>query len=651
MIPLLESHPDLAAQLVDPELARALSAGSGKEAQWRCEKDSRHVWEAKVYSRKAGTGCPICAGKRVEPGLNDLATTYPDLAAQLVDPVVGTLITAGSHTKVQWCCPKGHIWEAKPANLVLGRGCPVCSNRKVATGINDIATTHPELAAQMVDQALATKVAAGSTKIVSWWCSEDPRHVWDTRLVDRSKYGNCCPICSGHRVQIGVNDLATTHPEVAEQLDQRELGRELSAGSDRMVMWQCKIASEHRWTASVANRVAGNGCAICSNQIVQAGVNDLATTHPGLAMQLVDPAEAAQVTAGSHRVLRWQCSANAAHRWQAACFHRTGVAPTGCPSCFGPMPSQAEDGLADVVERLVRPLQVLRSQRGMLGDGTELDIVVPDKGLAVEFNGLYWHSSEAGRACDYHAKKSAAGRAHGLQVVHVWEDSWRDRPELVVRMLAHKLGVTHQLHKVLPDADPKIAEQVDAQFLVTGEADAIQSNVFLTANHLKGAVSLTRSFVLRDDHGATRALLGLHSPANEASAQIRHGEWEIQRYATIGEVPGGFSRLLGHAERTFRAEGSDLRSWVAYAPEDVADGGLYEAAGFVAEGELKPDHTYAGNATAWTRMPKETYGRERFRADPRLKWDESWTEDQAVAENGLLHIFDAGKTRWAKPLT
>jgi hypothetical protein len=143
------------------------------------------------------------------------------------------------------------------------------SNRKVVTGINDIATTHPELAAQMVDQALATKVAAGSTKVVSWWCSEDPRHVWDTRLVDRSKYGNCCPICSGHRVQIGVNDLATTHPEVAEQLDQRELGRELSAGSDRMVMWQCKIASEHRWTASVANRVAGNGCAICLNQSLQ----------------------------------------------------------------------------------------------------------------------------------------------------------------------------------------------------------------------------------------------------------------------------------------------------------------------------------------------------------------------------------------------
>lgn len=651
MIPLLTSHPDLAARLVDPGLARTLSAGSGKEAQWRCEKDPRHVWTAKVYSRKAGTGCPICAGKRVVPGLNDFAETHRDLAAQLVDPVVGTQITAGSHLKVQWQCSNGHIWEAKPANRVLGRGCPVCSNRKVATGVNDIAKTHPELAAQMVDQELAAKVTAGSTKVVTWRCSEVPRHVWDTRLVDRSKYSHGCPICSGHRVQADVNDLATTHSELAEQLVQRGLGRELSAGSDRMVLWQCSVDSEHRWTASVANRVAGNGCAICSNQIVEADVNDLATTHSYLAAQLVDPAEATQVTAGSKRVLLWQCSANAAHRWPAACYHRTGPAPTGCPSCFGPLPSQAENSLADVVERLVSPLSVLRSQRGLLGDGSELDIMVPDMGLAIEFNGLYWHSVEAGRARGYHAKKSAAGRAHGLQVIHVWEDSWRDRPEVVVRMLAHKLRATHRLLEVLSEAEPRIAERVDARSLVLGEAVAGQSCVFLTAHHIQGAARLTRSLVLRDDQGAIRALLGLRSPGNSARMRRGPGEWEIQRYATVGEVPGGFTRLLVHAERTLQAEGRDLRRWIAFAAEDVSGGGLYATAGFIAEREFEPDYTYAGNATGWTRMPKASYQRRRFRNDPRLQWDESWTEHEAAAANGLVRIYDAGKTRWVKPVS
>ena len=77
------THPELAGQLeparnpdVDPAV---LTAGSNRKLWWRCP--AGHVWQARVYSRAAGAGCPVCAGHYPA----GIATTHPDLAAQL-DP-------------------------------------------------------------------------------------------------------------------------------------------------------------------------------------------------------------------------------------------------------------------------------------------------------------------------------------------------------------------------------------------------------------------------------------------------------------------------------------------------------------------------------------------------------------------------------------
>ncbi|MFI9629314.1 zinc-ribbon domain-containing protein [Streptomyces sp. NPDC052042] len=646
------SHPVLARQLVDPALGDVLTAGSGKKPEWRCETDPRHVWTAAVYSRVSGVGCPVCAGKLVIPGVNDLATTHPDLAAQLVDHGLGTRLSAGSKTKAEWRCnadPR-HVWTSHAGNRVLGRGCPVCANRLVIQGVNDLATTHPDLAAQLADPSAAGTVCAGSTRKMRWRCAVDPEHTWNARLVDRSKNGTGCPYCSGHRVQPGVNDLATTHPDIAAQLADPGTGRTVSAGSVTKVRWRCQADPRHIWDAQVNNRVTGNLCPVCANQTVQPGVNDLATTHPHIAAMLVDPAAAATVTAGSKQVLHWRCPDNAAHTWPAACYHLTGPNPTGCPRCFGPLPSQAENRLAEAVRRLAAGHRVLTSHRGSLDNGQELDIVVPGLGLAVEFNGLYWHSVEAGRKPGYHAAKSAAARARGLHLLHVWEDDWRDRPDIVVRALAHRLGVTRRLTEVLPDADPRIAETVYARTLSPDTATAQEARAFLGAHHIQGPATLTRTFALRDGQREIRALLGLRSPRNNARMRRAAEDWEIQRYATLGIVPGGFTRLLAHAGRSLRAEGISVRRWISFSSHDVSDGGLYRTSGFTAEAELPPDYRYAGNLTGWRRVPKELFQRRRFREDDSLVWDETWTERTAAQQNGLVRIYDAGKTRWVKTL-
>ena len=86
-------------------------------------------------------------------GISNLTITHPQLAAEWHPTKNGDLtpenVTYGSNKKVWWLCPKGHDYQAKIGNrAMLGRGCPYCAGKRVIVGINDLATTHPQLAAE-----------------------------------------------------------------------------------------------------------------------------------------------------------------------------------------------------------------------------------------------------------------------------------------------------------------------------------------------------------------------------------------------------------------------------------------------------------------------------------------------------------------------
>jgi len=312
---LATTHPELTSEALFD--ATSVIAGSHRKLPWRCAKG--HEWEAVVGSRVDGAGCPVCAGKRVWPGLNDLATLHPDVAAEaMFDP---STVTASSGRKMPWRCNAGHEWEAPVSNRTAqGQGCPYCANRRVLIGFNDLATTHPELvAAAMFD---ATAVTFGSKKRVRWKCPQ--RHEWDAPVAWRASSGEGCPVCAGKVVIPGVNDLASQHPElISEALFDAST---VTSGSNRKTWWRCK--QRHEWVASVKSRVAGRGCPFCSNKQVLPGFNDLATTHPELALEaLFDPT---RFSYGSSKHLEWRCAKG--HEWTAAPLSRASKG-NGCPFC------------------------------------------------------------------------------------------------------------------------------------------------------------------------------------------------------------------------------------------------------------------------------------------------------------------------------
>ena len=178
-------------------------AGSQQYAWWRCENG--HSWRARVLSRIRGSGCPICSGKTVIAGENDLLTLFPHLAADWDTERNGSLtpdqITPYSNKRVWWRCALGHEWQAViAARTVESSGCPYCAGRRVLAGFNDLATLFPQLAAQWDDTLNGSltpeMVTVGSHKRIWWRCSEG--HVWKAVVYSRTGKDKCgCPVCAG----------------------------------------------------------------------------------------------------------------------------------------------------------------------------------------------------------------------------------------------------------------------------------------------------------------------------------------------------------------------------------------------------------------------------------------------------------------------
>ena len=183
-----------------PLTPQAVTYGSHTPVWWRCENG--HEWEAVVYTRTHGSGCPFCAGKKAQAGFNDLATQYPELARQWDYtkniPVLPADVTTGSHRLVWWKCEKGHSWRASVRSRVSGNGCPVCAGRQLLAGENDLATRFPELAQEWDRQKNGTltpeSAIPGSSRRVCWHCKAG--HSLFSSISSRAYRNSWCPFCT-----------------------------------------------------------------------------------------------------------------------------------------------------------------------------------------------------------------------------------------------------------------------------------------------------------------------------------------------------------------------------------------------------------------------------------------------------------------------
>jgi hypothetical protein len=241
---------------VDGWDASAIHRTSNKVMNWKCAIG--HKWRASVSNRSLrGDQCPICSGKRVLPGYNDLATLQPEFAKE-ADGWDPTQVSKHSNKKVNWKCARGHKWRVSiNSRSTFQTGCPTCSGQKILKGFNDLASINPSLANQAIGWD-PSDTAQWSHKLVNWTC--ELGHTYKARIADRSS-GDGCPFCTGKKVLIGFNDLETKNPILAQQACGWD-PRTVTEFSNKSLTWQCQEG--HKWKSSINHRSNGRGCPSCA---------------------------------------------------------------------------------------------------------------------------------------------------------------------------------------------------------------------------------------------------------------------------------------------------------------------------------------------------------------------------------------------------
>jgi hypothetical protein len=153
---------------------------------------------------------------------------------------------------------------------------------KLVVGINDLATLHPEIAAEADGWDPCTSTSGNSSKKVSWKCEKG--HTWNALVSSRTKQGHGCPYCTNRKVWIGFNDLKTKFPEIAKEAHGWDPSKFLP-GIAKKMSWKCEKG--HTWETTLTNRTkpSGTSCPYCTNHKVWIGFNDLATLHPEVAKE------------------------------------------------------------------------------------------------------------------------------------------------------------------------------------------------------------------------------------------------------------------------------------------------------------------------------------------------------------------------------
>ena len=251
-----------------------ISIGSTIKVHWKCSLG--HQWQATPNNRSRGQGCPICAGRKVEIGFNDLASKYPNIANSWHptknEDLLPTQVTSGSHKKVWWICEKGHSYQATIANRYYGKNCPYCANVKVLKGYNDLASQFPAIAEEWdysKNSETPDNVLPGSNKKV-WWKCKVCGHEWMANPNHRVYRHSGCPACSG-RVSTPTENLSISNPELCKEWNKNRNSKkpsEYRPHSNQKVWWICSVCG-YEWEAKISDRSNGTGCPMCAKKRTQ----------------------------------------------------------------------------------------------------------------------------------------------------------------------------------------------------------------------------------------------------------------------------------------------------------------------------------------------------------------------------------------------
>lgn len=291
---------------------------------------------------------------------------------------------------------------------------------------------------------------------------------------------------------------------------------------------------------------------------------------------------------------------------------------TNCNPIGSNNKSSYEDILIDYIIFLKPGISVIRNSRNVL-DSKELDIYLPEYNLAIEINGVYWHS-ELFKNNTYHLDKTNECELKGIKLIHIFEDEWLEKESIVKSRIKNILGVNE--------------DKIFGRKCEIREVLLKDSKTFLDNNHIQGSInSKIRIGLYYNDKlvslmtfGQGRIIMG-----------GKKEEYELTRFCnnTGTSVIGGASKLLKYFIKIYKPS-----TIISYADRRWSQGGLYDELGFEFIHDSNPNYWYVFNYQRKYRF--------NYRKSELIKqgFDSSKSEHEIMLERKIYRIYDCGNKRY-----
>lgn len=299
------------------------------------------------------------------------------------------------------------------------------------------------------------------------------------------------------------------------------------------------------------------------------------------------------------------------------------------PRCYTCNPRQyhrtssAQKEIYEIVKEYY-PLATL-NDRSVLINNLELDIYIPEIRVAIEYNGLYWHSEVGGgKSRDYHINKTEECNKLGIRLIQVFEDEWVNSRQLTINKIKHILHISN-------------GERIYARQCIIKEVSSKEKSLFLNTYHIQGD---DRSSIKLGAYFNSRlvALMTFGSLRKSLGSKAKVDEYELYRFCTIDQpVVGIASKLQKHFIKNYNPT-----KIISYADRRWSLGNLYNNIGYKLVGYTPPNYWYLKNDRRYHRynFRKNTLSKKLEHYNPQL------TEWQNMQYNKYDRIWDCGSIKF-----
>lgn len=288
--------------------------------------------------------------------------------------------------------------------------------------------------------------------------------------------------------------------------------------------------------------------------------------------------------------------------------------------------SSYELELGDFIASIIGEKNIIKNDRTVL-NGNKLDIYIPSKNIAFEFDGLYWHSEIKKPDKKYHLNKTDICLSKGIQLIHIFEDEWVNKKEICKSRILNLLGESNRIF---------------ARKCTIVEIPKQDSKIFFNENHIQGNVNASIIYGLKynDDIVAMMSFGGLRKNMGQNNT---NGSFEMLRFCNKQgyNIIGGASKLFKHFIKN-----NNPNEIISYADRRWSNGNLYEKIGFSYSHKSEPSYFYVINGER-----KNRFGYRKDILISKYGCSPTDTEHNFCFSQGWYRIYDCGTKvyKWNNP--